>query len=83
MVDLCQYRDIFGQVGTGIHSYRIFDIAVVDLLATVFLGVLLKGIFTIKLDLVWVVLFFILVSIPIHMLFCVETRLVRLIYAWT
>jgi hypothetical protein len=76
MVNLCQYRDVFGQVGTGVHSYRLFDIAIVDLLATILLGVILQRIFDIKLDLVWIILLLILVSIPIHMLFCVETRLV-------
>lgn len=27
MPDLCKYKDAFGKIGTGIHSYRIFDIA--------------------------------------------------------
>jgi len=79
MVNLCQYRDVFGQVGTGVHSYRLFDIAIVDLLATILLGVILQRIFDIQLDLVWIILLLILVSIPIHMLFCVETRLVSVL----
>ena len=32
---LCKYKDIFGKVGKGIHSFRICNIAVVDVLLTV------------------------------------------------
>ena len=28
----CKYKDIFGKVGSGIHSYRIANIAIVDVL---------------------------------------------------
>lgn len=33
-----KYSNIFGAPGTGIHSIRIFDIAVVDLLLTMILA---------------------------------------------
>ena len=32
---LCQYKDIFGKVGEGIHSYRFFNIAIADVLLTI------------------------------------------------
>jgi hypothetical protein len=32
---LCQYKDILGKPGKGIHSYRIFNIAIVDVLLTI------------------------------------------------
>ena len=32
---LCQYKDIFGKVGEGVHSYRVLDFAIVDVIATV------------------------------------------------
>ena len=31
----CPYRDIFGKVGEGAHSYRVFDVAIVDVIFTV------------------------------------------------
>lgn len=34
-IDLCHYKDIFGRPREGAQSYRIFDIAVVDVAATV------------------------------------------------
>ena len=30
-----KYRDIFGKVGTGVHSYRFFGMAIVDVLMTI------------------------------------------------
>ena len=75
---LCQYKDIFGQPNTGIHSIRLFNIAMVDLLATVLLGVFIKNTFKVKLDLIYIILILVLVSIPIHMLFCVNTTLTKL-----
>ena len=32
---LCQYKDLLGKVGEGIHSYRIYNIAIVDVLLTI------------------------------------------------
>jgi len=31
---LCPYSKIFGEVGKGLHSYRIFDIAYIDVIVT-------------------------------------------------
>ena len=30
----CKYKDILGEPKKGLHSYRVFDIAVVDILLT-------------------------------------------------
>ena len=38
----CEYKDIFGKVGEGVHSYRIFNIAVVDVVSTIIMAYLLK-----------------------------------------
>ena len=26
---LCQYKNIFGEINTGVHSYRLFNIAII------------------------------------------------------
>ena len=31
----CRYSEIFGKVGEGGHSYRMFDIAIVDVVFTI------------------------------------------------
>ena len=35
---LCEYKNMLGKVGEGVHSIRIFNIAIVDVLATVLLA---------------------------------------------
>jgi hypothetical protein len=35
MNPLCKYKDMFGKPNTGVHKYRLFNIAVVDVLATI------------------------------------------------
>ena len=34
----CKYKDIFGKPNEGIHSFRIFNISVIDTLLTIFLA---------------------------------------------
>ena len=42
MYKLCKYKDIFGNSGQGIHSYRLFGIAIIDVLMTVMLAFIIK-----------------------------------------
>ena len=37
-MNLCKYKDIFGKPNKGVHSYRLFNFAIVDVLATVFVA---------------------------------------------
>ena len=32
----CDHSDIFGKPGEGLHAYRVFDLAIVDVLLTIF-----------------------------------------------
>lgn len=41
-MDTCQYRDLFGPVGTGVHSYRFMNIAIVDVFLTIVLAYLIS-----------------------------------------
>ena len=45
---LCAYRNLFGRVAEGAHSYRIFDIAIVDVLFTVLGAYLLHRLFSVS-----------------------------------
>ena len=33
---LCKYANIFGAPNTGSHKYRIFNIAIIDVIATIY-----------------------------------------------
>ena len=73
---LCKYKDIFGEPGKGVHSYRIFDIAIVDVLLTMLSSWLVSKYFEKNF---WTVFGInMALSIVVHKLFCVDTTLVRL-----
>lgn len=78
MTGLCKYKHIFGVENTGVHQYRLFGIAVVDLIATI-LGVAIIYYFT-GFNF-WILLFIAILSgIVLHRLFCVNTTINKLIF---
>jgi hypothetical protein len=76
---LCQYKDLLGKVGQGIHSYRIYNIAIVDVLFTI-LGAFIIHLFLpeYRFTLILAVLF--LLGIILHRIFCVKTTVDKLIF---
>jgi len=74
---LCKYKDIFGKPKKGIHSYRIFNIAIVDTLLTIVLAFIISYSFKKTFFLVFLILM--IISIIVHKIFCVETTLTNLI----
>lgn len=75
-MSLCKFKDIFGKPKEGPHSYRIFNIAIVDTVLTIIIGYLISKYFKLKLINVLIVLF--ILSVIIHKIFCVETTLTKL-----
>lgn len=76
----CQYKDIFGKSGQGIHSIRIFNIAVVDMLLTILAAVLIGKYFRLNVKgMIWVFAVLLLMSLVIHEAFCVDTTLTKLL----
>ena len=77
---LCKYRDIFGKVGTGVHSLRLFNIAVVDTLLTLLLAYIIN--LYLKSNLLVIFFILLIASILIHRAFCVETTLTKLFFSF-
>lgn len=75
---LCQYRDIFGEPNTGLHSYRIFNIAIVDVLATGALAYLIS--YTLSYSFVIVLILLLIVSVAMHRAFCVRTTVDKFLF---
>jgi uncharacterized membrane protein len=74
----CQYKNIFGEPGKGVHAYRLFDIAIVDVVLTVILGIIIAHVFSRSLIYILIGLF--LLSIIMHRIFCVRTRVDRFLF---
>lgn len=73
-----KYSNIFGEPKTGFHSYRIADIAVLDLLGTAALSGLIS--YSLNFSFFLVFLIFMILAIAFHRLFCVNTTINKLIF---
>ena len=74
----CQYKDFFGAPNTGLHSYRIFDIAVIDLLATIIVAYIIYKV--LSYNFTCVLLTLLLLGIILHHMFCVKTTVDKLLF---
>lgn len=82
-LNLCKHADVFGKPGTGLHSYRLYDFAVVDVLLTIALAVLITSAFPQRHrdKFIVVLILCFLLGIVSHRLFCVRTTLDKLLFA--
>ena len=80
VLGLCKYKDAFGKLGTGIHSYRLFNIAIFDFgvaaAAAFVLSIILKTNF------IKTYIAFLILGIIIHRMFCVRTTIDKLLFPW-
>ena len=75
----CKYKHIFGKEGEGLHSYRIMNIAIVDLLFTIIGGILLCWFFP-KTSCTLNIVGLLITGIILHHLFCVRTTIDRILF---
>ena len=76
---LCKYRNILGKVDTGLHSYRVFNIAIVDVLLTILAAFIIYK-FNPKFGFIRVLIVLFLTGILLHRLFCVRTTIDKLLF---
>lgn len=72
------YSEIFGKPKEGVHSYRILDLAIVDIIMTIIGAIIISLLFKINFFLILIFLF--LLGIVLHRLFCVNTTINKLIF---
>jgi len=82
-MNLCQYSDIFGIPGKGLHKYKIFNIAIVDVLLSILVSYVIHYILTyfqyeIRFSIVLIGVF--LLGIFSHQVFCVRTTVDKLLF---
>jgi hypothetical protein len=77
-MNLCEYKNILGEPGKGIHSYRLFGVSIADVLMTIIGAYILSWIF--KLSFIKTLIFLFLLGILLHRLFCVKTTLDKLLF---
>jgi len=77
-MDLCKYKDIFGKPNTGLHKYRLFGLAIVDVILTIIGGYLIAIIF--KKSFLYTTIILFVIGILFHHLFCVRTTIDKLLF---
>lgn len=75
----CQYKDLFGKPKEGIHKYRLFGIAIFDVIVTILVSILIAYIFNLNLWITLITLF--LIGIIVHRIFCVRTTIDKLLFS--
>ena len=75
---LCKYKDFFGRPGEGAHSYRIFNIAYIDVIFTVIMAWVISKLFTVSFGYTLIIVF--LLGIVMHRAFCVRTTIDKLFF---
>ena len=78
---LCDYSEILGKVGEGVHSYRVFDVAIIDVVMTMIGAYFLQKTFLKKYEYYEVLLGLFLLGIILHRLFCVRTTIDKLLFS--
>jgi len=77
-MNLCKYKNILGEPGKGAHSYKIFNISIVDVILTLLVAYIISYLFKKSFFLVSVILF--VLGIILHRLFCVRTTIDKLLF---
>jgi len=75
---LCEYSDIFGKPNEGVHSIRIFNIAIVDLFLTILVAYFASIYF--NESFLFVLLILLIIGIVLHRLFCVRTTIDKILF---
>jgi fatty-acid desaturase len=73
-----KFSDIFGKPNTGAHSYRLFNIAIIDLFFTIVGAFMISYFFNVSFILIFILLM--LIAILLHRLFCVNTTINKFIF---
>lgn len=76
---MCKYKNMFGVPGKGIHSYRIYNIAIADVIMTIIGGYFISRIYKSSFVFTCIILF--IIGIVLHRLFCVRTTVDKILFS--
>jgi hypothetical protein len=79
IVDLCPFRNAFGIAGKGIHSYRIYDVAVLDFGVTFLAAAVIAFVF--QWPLLWTFIGLFILGIFAHRMFYARTTVDKWLFS--
>ena len=77
-MSLCKYKNALGELGKGPHSYRVFGVAIVDVILTIIVAYIISY-FT-KYSFVKTAIALFILGIILHRIFCVRTTIDKLLF---
>lgn len=77
-MNLCKYKNMLGEPGKGIHSYRLFGVAIADVIMTIIGAYIISYIF--RTPFVYTLICLFLLGIVLHHIFCVRTTIDKLLF---
>jgi hypothetical protein len=79
-MSLCKYSNIFGAPNTGIHKYRIFNVAIIDVIVTLIVSYYIYKYNNKKIKLINITIMMFILGIILHRIFCVRTTIDKLLF---
>jgi len=79
MCIFAKYKDIFGKSNEGVHSIRLFDFAIIDVIMTFIGAYFISQYYKKNVWLIFILLF--IYGQIFHVLFCVKTKFISLFCA--
>jgi len=76
----CKYKDSLGKPGEGLHSYRVFNLSVLDILFTFLLAKFVQYYIMEDTEFIIVLIYCFIVGIIVHRIFCVRTTIDKLLF---
>ena len=77
-MNLCKYKNALGEPKKGIHSYRLFGLAIADVIMTILGAYLISYFLNISFTYTLIILFGL--GIFLHHIFCVRTTVDKIIF---
>lgn len=77
-MSLCKYKNSLGIPNKGIHSYRLFGVAIVDVIMTIIAAKIISYYY--KISFFYTCVFLFVLGIILHRLFCVRTTIDKVLF---
>ena len=78
MFGLCKFKHFFGKPNEGVHKFRIFNIAIIDVIFVIIFAVIISTYF--KIPFLYTIIGIFILGIIIHRLFCVRTTVDQILF---
>jgi hypothetical protein len=77
-MNLCKYKNVLGEPDKGIHSYRLFGLAIADVIMTLIAAFFISYFYKYSFLYTSIILF--ALGIILHRIFCVRTTVDKLLF---